>query len=249
MDALTSTAAAGMRARLEALDLVANNLANAATPGFKADWEVYSLYLGEESREASLLGAGYEQVSAPVLERHKTDPRPGALLDSQNPADLAISGNGYFLLESPEGPLLTRAGRIRVSSDGRLLTPDGHEYVTAEPRRIRANPALPVQVDKEGQVWQDGAMLGRLRIVEADLDAASRREGLYFLLDKTALPGLKSARAEIHQGKVEASNVSPAGAGVRMIQVLRQFEALQKAIQLGGEMSRRAVEDVARVNP
>jgi flagellar basal body rod protein FlgG len=249
MDALTSTAAAGMRARLEALDLVANNLANAATPGFKADWEVYSLYLGEESREAALLGAGYEQVTAPVLERHRTDPRQGVLIESSNPGDLALAGDGYFVLESPEGLLLTRAGRIRVAPDGRLLSPDGHEYVTAEPRRIRANPALPIEVDKDGQVWQEGAPLGRLKMVEAGLDATARREGLYFVLDKTSLPALKPARAEVHQGKVEASNVSPAGAGVRLIQVLRQFEALQKAVQLGGEMSRRAVEDVAKVNP
>lgn len=249
MDALTSTAAAGMRARLEALDLVANNLANVATPGFKADWEVYSLYIGQESREAAVSGAGYEQVTAPELERQHTDPRQGVLLESSDPSDLALAGDGYFLLDSPEGVLLTRAGRIRVAPDGRLVSPDGYEYLSAEPRRIRANPALPIQVDKGGQVWQDGTPLGRLRIAEADLNAATRREGLYFLLDKSLLPGLKPAVAEVHQGKVEASNVSPAGAGVRLIQVLRQFEALQRAVQLGGEMSRRAVEEVAKVNP
>lgn len=249
MDALTSVAAAGMRARLEALDLVANNLANAGTPGFKADWEAYSLYLGEDSREAALLGAGFQQATAPVLERHKTDPRQGVLVESSNPGDLALSGEGYLLLESREDLLLTRAGRIRVAPDGRLVSPEGHEYVTVEPRRIRANPAHPVVVDKDGQVWQEGAPLGRLRLVEADLESTSRREGLYFSLDKRSMPSLKSARAEVHQGKVEASNVSPAGAGVRLIQVLRQFEALQKAVQLGGEMSRRAVEDVARINP
>ncbi len=249
MDALTSVAAAGMRARLEALDLVANNLANAATPGFKADWEVYSLYLGEDSRLAALSGAGFEQAVAPVLERHRTDPKQGVLVESSNPGDLALSGEGYLLLESPDGLLLTRAGRIRVAPDGRLVSPEGHEFVTVEPRRIRADPARPVVVDKDGQVWQDGAPLGRLRVVEANLDSAARREGLYFLLDKSSAPSLKPARAELHQGKVEASNVSPAGAGVRLIQVLRQFEALQKAVQLGGEMSRRAVEDVAKVTP
>lgn len=249
MDALTSVAAAGMRARLEALDLVANNLANAATPGFKADWEVYSLYLGDDSRQAALSGAGLEQASAPVLERHQTDPRQGVLLESSNPGDLALSGEGYLLLESRDGLLLTRAGRIRVAPDGRLVSPEGHEYVTVEPRRIRADPARPVFVDKDGQVWQEGAPLGRLRVVEASLDSAAKREGLYFQIDKASEPSLKPARAEVHQGRIEASNVSPASAGVRLIQVLRQFEALQKAVQLGGEMSRRAVEDVAKVNP
>lgn len=238
-----------MRARLEALDLVANNLANAATPGFKADWEVYSLYLGEESREAAASGLGYEQISAPVLERHKTDTRQGVLVETRNPGDLALSGEGYFLLDSDGAAMLTRAGRIRVAADGRLVSPEGHEFVTVEPRRIRADPARPVEVDKDGQVWQNGSALGRLRLVGADLDQTSRREGLYFVLDKQSLPALKPAGAAVHQGKVESSNVSPAGAGVRLIQVLRQFEALQKAIQLGGEMGRRSVEDVARVSP
>lgn len=238
-----------MRARLEALDLTANNLANAATAGFKADWEVYSIYLGEESREAALAGAGAEQVYAPVLERHKTDARQGVLVDSSNPSDLALSGAGYFLLENGGGYLLTRAGRLHVAPDGRLLTPEGYEFVTVEPRRIRADPAQAVEIDKEGAVIQNGIPLGRLRVVEADLDQTAKKEGVYFLLDRAALPALKPAHAGVHQARIEASNVSAAETGVRLIQILRQFEALQRAVQLGGEMGRRAVEEVAKVNP
>ncbi len=249
MDPLTSTAAAGMRARLEALDLTANNLANAATPGFKADREVYSLYLGEDSLDAALAGTGAAQVYAPVLERHKTDPRQGVLLETSNPADMALSGSGYFLVEGSEGYMLTRAGRLQVASDGRLVTPEGREFVTVEATRIRADPAQPVEVDRDGTVLQNGVPLGRLRVVEASLDETSKKEGLYFLLDKAAVAGLQPARAVVYQGRVESSNVSAAETGVRLVQILRQFEALQRAIQLGGEMSRRAVEDVARVNP
>ncbi len=249
MDPLTSTAAAGMRARLEALDLTANNLANAATAGFKADREVYSIYLGEDSLEAALAGTGAAQVYAPVLERHRTDPRQGVLLETSNPADLALSGSGYFLVEGPEGYMLTRAGRLQVASDGRLVTPEGREFVTVEASRIRADPAQPVEVDRDGTVRQNGVPLGRLRLVEASLDETSKKEGLYFLLDRAAVPGLQPAQATVFQGRVESSNVSAAETGVRLVQILRQFEALQRALQLGGEMSRRAVEDVARVNP
>lgn len=249
MDPLTSTAAAGMRARLEALDLVANNLANAATAGFKADREVYSIYLGQESREAALAGAGLEQVYAPVLERHKTDARQGVLVDTANPSDLALSGSGYFLLEAAGRYLVTRAGRLQVAPDGRLLSPEGYEFVTVEPRRVRADPAQPVTVDKDGTVSQNGVPLGRLRVVEANLDQTVRQEGVYFLLDKVSPAGLKGAPAEVLQAKVEASNVSAAESGVRLIQILRQFEALQRAVHLGGEMGRRAVEEVAKINP
>lgn len=249
MDALTSVAAAGMRARLEALDLAANNIANSATAGFKADWEAYTTYLGPDSEAAALTGTGRAQAGAPVLERHKTDTRQGVLIDTANPSDLALSGSGYFLVEGAGGFLLTRAGRLRVAADGRLLTPEGYEFVTAEPRRIRADPSQPLTVDKDGTVSQNAVPLGRLRLVEANLEQTARKEGVYFLLDKAAMPALEPAHAEVLQAKIEASNVSAAEGGVRLIRILRQFEALQRAIQLGGEMGRRAVEEVAKVNP
>lgn len=249
MDPLSSTAAAGLRARLEALDLLANNLANSSTPGFKADREVYALYLGPDPVEAGETGFGLPQVLAPTLERHHTDPRQGVLIETGNPAELALSGEGYFVLEAPDGVRLTRAGRLQVDKDGRLVSPEGFEFVSDGSRPIRADPGQPVEVDQDGVVHQNGAPLGRLKIVEADLAAARKREGIYFQLDRASLPGLPAARARVHQGKAEASNVSVPETAVRLVAILRQFEALQKAIQLGGEMGRRAVEEVARVIP
>lgn len=249
MDPLSSTAAAGLRARLEALDLLANNLANTSTPGFKADREVYALYIGQDSADAAESGFGRPQVFAPMLERHQTDARQGVLVETGNPFELALSGEGYFLLEAPDGIRLTRAGRIQIDRDGRLISPEGFEFVAGGPRPIRADPGQPVEVDQHGVVHQNGAPLGRLRIVEAELSGTARREGVYFQLDRTALPGLRDARARVHQGKVEASNVSVPETAVRLVTILRQFETLQKAIQLGGEMGRRAVEEVARINP
>lgn len=249
MDPLTSTAAAGLRARLEALDLVANNLANSSTPGFKADREVYTLYLGADSLEAASEGTGLAQPVAPSLERHHTDSSQGVLVETGNPAELALHGEGFFLLEAADGLRLTRAARIRIDGQGRLVSPEGFEYVTEEPRRIRANPALPVSVDRNGIVSQEGVALGRLRLVRAELGSAAKREGVYFQLDRTALPALGPAQPAVEQGKIEASNVNVAETSVRLVQILRQFEALQRAIQLGGEMGRRAVEEVARVNP
>ncbi|MCS7043049.1 MAG: flagellar hook-basal body complex protein [Bryobacteraceae bacterium] len=249
MDPLTSTAAAGLRSRLESLDLLANNLANSSTPGFKADREVYSLYLGQDSAEAAGLGLGAAQVFAPTLERHHTDPRQGVLVETGNPSELALSGDGYFLLEAPDGLRLTRAGRIRIDRDGRLVSPEGFEFASADSRRIRAEPGQPLEVGQNGEVSQNGTVLGRIRIVEADLSATARREGVYFQLDRASLPRLRDAQAVVHQGKVEASNVSVPETAVRLVTILRQFETLQRAIQLGGEMGRKAVDEVARVNP
>ncbi|MGJ5820748.1 flagellar hook-basal body protein [Paludibaculum fermentans] len=247
MDPLTTTAAAGMRSRLETLDLLSNNLANVSTPGFKADREAYSLYMAEESLLAAEAG-GIPQVSAPVIETNRTDYSQGLLTSTGNSTDLALSGPGFFQVDGPNGTLLTRNGRLQVARNGQLTTVDGYELSTLEPRRIRLNPDAPFSVDPDGTVRQDGAAMGRLKLVNLHPQTqAARREGLYFSLDGGGSQGLTPASAEVRQGSLEASNYSAAEAAVKLVGVLRQFEALQRASQLGAEMSRRAVEEVARV--
>lgn len=242
MDPLNATAAAGIRARMESLDLLANNLANSGTPGFKADREAYRLYQSRESEG--------ETPWSPVLESHVTDLSQGQLTETSTRTDLAISGEGFLVVEGPGGPLLTRNGKLHVSSDGKLLSAGGYELVTVEPRRIRVDPLLPFEVAADGSVTQRGAPLGRLRIAGvAEGVQAAKREGTYFSLNGLQLRDLPAERFEIRQGYLESSNFSPAEASVKLIGVLRQFEMLQRAMQLGGEMGRRAVEDVARVTP
>lgn len=249
MDSLTTAAASGMRARLEALDLLANNLANSSTPGYKADREAYTSYPGG-GFVAESEGAGGAQVTAPFIESHRTDFSQGALSPTGSPADLALSGEGFFLLNAPSGPLLTRSGHLSVSRDGKLLSAEGYEFSSVEPQGIRANPERPVVIEPDGTVRQDGAPLGRLKLVQFDRQAQPpKREGVYFVLDTGQLPGLKPATAQVQQGMAENSNYSVPEAAVRLVAVLRQFESLQRALQLGGEMGRKAVEEVARVNP
>lgn len=250
MDPLTIAAASGMRARLEALDLLANNIANSSTPGFKADREAYTSYLGEESLGAEMDGVGYSQISSPLIEAHRTDFSQGALTPTGSASDLALSGDGFFLLDSANGPLLTRSGKLHVSRDGRLLSAEGHEFATVAPQRIRADPELPVEVDSDGTVRQQGSPLGRLKVVKYAIQSQPpKREGVYFALDTGQARTLVPSEAEVQQGMVENSNYSVPEAAVRLVAVLRQFESLQKALQLGGEMGRKAVEEVARVNP
>ncbi|MBI5283291.1 MAG: flagellar hook basal-body protein [Candidatus Solibacter usitatus] len=249
MDLISSTAAAGMRARLEALDIVANNIANSSSPGFKADREAYHLYLGADSLEAALTLSGQPQPLAPIVELHHTDFSQGQITPTGEPTDLALNGPGFFLVDGPNGPLLSRNGRIQVTADGRLTTPQGYELATVEPRRIRLQPRLPFSVDPDGTVRQEGAALGRLRIVglEPGLQPA-KQEGVYFSLERQDPAKLASSGAEVLQGRLEAANFSPAEAAVKLVGILRQFETLQRAVQIGGEMGRRAVEEVARVN-
>ncbi len=249
MDPLTISVAAGLRARTESLELLANNLANTSSPGFKADREAYSLYLSEASALSDNDGTGRAQGRTPLIERTWVDLRQGELVRSDSMADLALQGPGFFVLDSPEGPLLARQTKLLVGGDGRLLNEDGFEFQTVEPRRIRAQPGSPLTVQTDGTVLQDDVPLGRLRIAAAPQpENLKKRYGLYFHLDTRLPMSAKAGGAAVRQGYLEQSNVNPAQSAVRLVEILRQFESLQRALQLGGEMNRKCLEEVARVS-
>ena len=122
MDQIAVTAASGLHARMEALDLVANNLANATTGGFKLDREFYSLFsAGEESAIP-----GDSGTKLPVIQKQWTDFSQGTLQPTGNSLDLALSGKGFFVVNGPPGPLYTRNGRFSSPSTAALTTPDGY---------------------------------------------------------------------------------------------------------------------------
>ncbi len=245
MDPLTISAAAGLRSRMEALDLLSNNLANTSTAGYKADRESYNLYISPEAaKEATGLS-----VRSPLVERQWIDLNQGSLQATRDPSHLALSGRGFFVVDGPQGQLLTRGGQFMVSAEGRLTTREGYEFATVDPGRIKADPLLPVEIDSSGVVRQSGVALGQLRLVDAAEPAAlSRREGVYMSLDLRQAGTTKPSVAEVKQGHLEASNIGPAEAAVRLVNILRQFETLQKAVQIGGDMNRRAVEEVAKIH-
>ena len=246
MDAFIISAASGMRARLESLELIANNLANQSSAGFKPDRELYSLYVAPEARLPEDESA-VPSPTAPVVERQWTDFGQGTLRQTGEPFDLALNGPGFFSVRSERGELLTRNGNFRLSPAGALETQDGFAVLDDQRRPIRLNPALAVEIGQQGEIRQDGAVVARLGFVNvADLRSLSKQAGTYFGMTNTAqFSGVKGAA--VYQGRLENSNLAPAEGAVRLIQVLRQFESLTKAIQIHAEMDRRS-DEVARIS-
>jgi flagellar basal body rod protein FlgG len=246
MDALLIAAASGMKARMESLEMLANNLANQASPGYKTDRESYSLYVAPEA----LAGTGADviplAVTAPVIERHWTDFSQGSLTATSNPFDIALSGRGFFTVQGESGPLYTRNGHFRLSPAGRLETQDGFAVLDSENRPIMLNRAFDIEITPTGLIRQQGQPVAQLGLVDfADTEPLAKHAGTYFLWTGDA-GASTPARAATLQGRLEGANQSPAEGAVRLITILRQFEMLQRAIQIGSEMNRRA-DEVARV--
>ena len=244
MDPLTSAAASGIRARLESLDMLANNIANSSAPGFKADHEFYGLYLSTEAADSPV---GTTPAVLPVIERQWTDFNQGSLSPTGNSLDLALNGAGFFVAQSPSGLLFTRDGRFRLSSQGQLETSDGYKIQAQDGKPILMDNTRPVEISSSGIIRQDGQDIGQIAVVNfPDPAALIKRGNNYFRTDLKTLPP-SGTRAEIEQGKLEAANSQPSESAVRLVNILRQFETLQKALSIGADMNRRAVEEVARV--
>jgi flagellar basal-body rod protein FlgF len=245
MDALSIAAASGLKARMESLEMLANNLANAGTAGYKGDREFYSLYVAPEAQDPR--SAGGPPTTVPVIDRQWTDFTQGTLRATDNPLDVAIFGRGFFGVNGPAGTLYTRDGTFRLSPAGVLTTAAGSPVRTVGGGQIQTSSSSPLEITPDGTVKQDGAVLGQLEVVDfKDRSALAKYGNGYF----RAQPGATAAPVagvEVRQGRLEGSNVSPAEGAVRLVNVIRQFEMLQKAITIGAEMNRKAVDEVARV--
>ena len=244
MDPLTISAAGGLRSRMESLDMLANNIANASTSGYKADREFYSLYAAPEAA-----GVISGPDTLPFIERPWTDFSQGELRPTGNPLDLALAGKGFFSVNGPSGQLYTRDGSFRVSAAaGQLVTADGYAVRGVDGNPIELSTESPVEISPDGTVRQDGQTAGQIAIVDFADHAALGKQGHNYFRPAEGASAAPASGYEVQQGKLENSNASSSEAAVRLVSVMRQFEMLQKAASLGGEMNRKAVEEVARVS-
>ena len=234
MDPLTAMAASGMRSRMQSLDLLANNIANASTGGYKADREFYSVY-AEAGNDATM----------PVIQKPYTDFSQGVLETTGNPLDLAISGRGFFTVSGPNGPLFTRNGTFRVDATGKLVSAEGYPVLGGS-GAIKVPGKLPIEVSSDGTVTQDGNVIGQLQIADFTSGASFTKQGSnYFRVAGGAVK--PSAGGSIEQGKIETSNSGSAESAVRLVGIMRQFEMLQKAASMGSDMEKQAIEQLAKV--
>ena len=181
MDALTVSAASGIRARMESLEMLANNIANQSAAGYKADREFYSLYRAPEALDASGPETTPLPPTLPVIERHWTDFSQGTLTPTGSKLNLAISGTGFFTVRGPSGALYTRNGDFRLSAAGVLETQQGYALLDTAGRTIQVDPAVAVDVTSDGTIKQGGAVVSVLGLADfAQPEALAKHSGTYF---------------------------------------------------------------------
>lgn len=262
------TAVSGAMAQSAKMDTIANNLANVNTPGFKRDTQIFKEYLSAYEKEPTTITV--PRVPASVesfydmqggdksyvdLAGTATDFTQGGLKQTGNPLDLALEGEGFFEVQTPDGVKLTRAGSFSIDNQGRVVTKQGFPVLKdgvpgTDPtgRYIQTNGGS-ISVSDDGQVLENGAAVGKLSVVNVENKDALQKIGTSFWGFKdTIAPNLSTANnVKVTQGFVEASNVNIVSEMADMITATRTFESTQKAIQAYDEMQKRLVNDVPKL--
>ena len=241
------TAASGMAAYQSKLDVLANNLANVDTPGFKADlFTLIPSGVSPLDLNGTTSPTGSVEPGPTVL-----DPAPGVLKHTGNPLDLAIVGPGMFVVQTPQRLAYTRAGNFSRSADGYLVTPEGFRVLgSGGPIQVAEQGFT---VDSRGQVsavagtGQVGTE-GQLRVVAGPAPESLVKFGanLYVPAEGAGDPP-DLPEAGIVQGAIESSNVNVVRSMVDILATMRSFEAYQRTVQAIDQTTRQATGDLGQV--
>jgi flagellar basal body rod protein FlgG len=214
-----------MQAATHKYRAIAHNLANANTAGYK---RILS--------EAMAAGGG-DAGGATVVSDDKIDFSQGGLVETGRPLDVALSGPGFFVIETPEGPMYTRHGVLHVSSTGQLVDASGRTVAGASGPIILPQNAGEgaVDVTTDGRVTVGGAEVGQLRVVEFEKPEVLLPAGLCAFAAPKNVETKEAAKTTVQQGFQEASNVSVVNELVDLIAVTRLYEANARAITQRGE--------------
>ncbi len=244
MDQALLTVAAGMKARLETLDVLANNIANASTNAYKADREFYRLFTTARTRFG---GDDARLGLMPVVEASIIDFAQGPLITTESTLDVALSGPGFLAVRSPGGLLYTRNGSLQRLLNGQLATVDGYPVLGTDQRSILLPENGEVRIEPDGRVVVDGLEAGELQIVEFEVVRALSKAGNnYFTAGEGGAP--KPAEGTgVLQGRLEASNINASQEAINLITAGRHFEMMRRIASLvGDEMNGRAVAELGR---
>jgi flagellar basal body rod protein FlgG len=224
------------------LEMVSNNLANADTPGYKADEPLFAaaLSMAVEGQQGRRDDGALQFVSTPETRvRYETGP----VAHTGRTLDVALQGPGFFLVQTPEGLRYTRSGAFSVNADGMLAGPGGHPLLgTSGPIAVGAGG---VRVERDGSVVSDsGARLGKLQVEEFLEPEKLKKQGESLFeapLDSVGLP-VDEPRLEV--GSLEQANVQPVHELAKLLILQRAFDASMQALATEDRMSGRLIEEM-----
>lgn len=235
-------AAAGMLPRMNQQETVGNNLANVNTTGFKADKRYFRTALDNSLLQGGPMGQP-KQLTDDQFSLI-TDFAQGSLAETRNPLDLAIQGDGFFVLETGDAVSYTRNGSFSINGEGDLVNSRGFRLMgEAGPIRITGREVV---VRDNGEVIVDGRPSGTIKVIDFDKPYSLKRNGYGYFVPDPPAEGFGPETFQIKQGFLENSNVDAIAEMIQMIELNRNYESCQKAIQAQDDTLKLAVNDLGQ---
>jgi flagellar basal-body rod protein FlgF len=237
----TYAALSGLQSRLEQLDRLAGDIANAKTAGYKAE------RVTTRAVERPDFGRALQAAVDVTPGAGHLDFRPGSMEKTGRDLDFAIEGRGFFVVDTPQGPRYTRNGNFSLAADGTVTTADGLAVQTANgPLKVGTGTG-PLSVADDGTVSVGSQTAGKLRVVDFGDYSELQREELGRFRAPTTLAPPDARDITVRSGMLEASNVSVVDRMVALTEVARGFEALQRGLNiLNTELDGRAITELGR---
>lgn len=243
MQNATSVALSRLVAQQRAMDVTAANLANADTPGFKTGRTLFADWLSHPSGTDPVRGGrvlAFTQDRATYREQ-----TAGALSHTANPLDIAITGPGFFTVQTKAGPMLTRAGRFSLQADGTVADSDGDALLDSAGKPMHVAAAdTSLQVAGDGTLSSENGQLGKIGIVQPADPNRMQALGSRLLSSDTATSPV--TQPKLVGGALEESNVQPVAETTRMMNDLREFQFVSQFVQSEGEREQAAIDKLTQ---
>jgi len=245
MDSGYYAAMTGLVARTQALDTAAANLANAQTPGYRAEREYFrSVMLGPDALDSQL---GKTVNNYGLLGGDRLSMAQGAIEQTGNPLDLAIEGQGFFMVQTPNGPRYTRDGSFHRAPNGQLVTKAGEPVLSSTGKAILVPPG-EVTVGADGVVSVAGGTVSTVGIFTFPAGTELTPEGANRYVAPAGVAQVLAKGASVHQGAIEAANQDVVQGSLDLVMMQRQAEMMLRALTVfHTEFNKFATEDLPRV--
>jgi flagellar basal-body rod protein FlgF len=242
MDNNTSIALSRMSTQERTIDMIANNIANASTSGFRAERMVFADFLVAQPRTGTVPGGKQLYFTEDrATYREQTE---GAITHTGNPLDLAITGAGYFQVQTAAGPRLTRGGRFGLMPDGTIADGAGNALLDTAGQPMKVGLAdTKLSVGGDGSLSSENGPLGRIGISIPTDPYKLVGEGNQLLRADTPLTPAPAPK--IVQGALEDSDVQPVTELVKMMAAQRDFQFVTQYVEAEGQRQQGAIDKIA----
>jgi flagellar basal-body rod protein FlgF len=235
MNEITSIVSSILHADVDAMRVAANNVANADGTGYRRQVQV---------RHLDFASLAHASAQLPQI-LNAVDTRPGTMKSTGEPLDVAVQGQGFFVVDTAQGEMLTRRGDFHVDESGVLSAYTGDPVLGTE--GTLHMPTGAVQIAADGTVSVGTSTVGHLRVVQPDASSQLIASSNGLLAVQGGQEASQATDAQLHQGFLETSNVQPVTEMMHMLETVRHFEAGQRYMRAYDEMLDKGINDLGQI--